>query len=533
MGFGDFLSKAIGAVGNLVSHSPIVKSLAPLAGIISHAVPIVGPIIDNAIPAIEAIFSKDSTSPNPGEDPKPPTDEQLSAPVLIELKRQEGDIKAILQAVQSIKTDLDKSLKELSDDLSSKLELTATQIKDMFADALYDQLYTIIQSAAVWIENHQSQLKVTAQDGPDKFGPLLVKEGNLIEQRIDLQKGIASIETNITNSGKIPAQRMLDLYLLGVHWLLIYDKSSIIVTRGIEARSLYVEGQQWKSYLESVNNLTNDIDELRHDAIRARNVLGKLIDRISKDREKSVNIVGEGETTHIQDDWPIFSVGWMPLPGLRTALGLPESIPFKSYNGLVIGNNSPNIVLLLWKVYARQAVEFSLDPARAVMNHLEDNIRQWNSRVPVGPTKNLPTGKQHIAASVVSEKDSKSLSLFLKDENFVGRKIKYALTYCNTYGESYSSGWSKQCDIEEETYAVKINLHPIKFDNDPLADLPLITGPDDTAVEPQRSIRRKLYVRYIEDHGKNDVVIYLGEVGEHEEVVYHEFQQKQPEGSKE
>ncbi|PTB34750.1 hypothetical protein M441DRAFT_32533 [Trichoderma asperellum CBS 433.97] len=81
MGFFDFISSAVKDVKNLILHSPIVKSLAPLAGIVAHAVPIVGPIIDNAAPATEAIFSKDNASPNPGEDPKPSTSEQLNTPV--------------------------------------------------------------------------------------------------------------------------------------------------------------------------------------------------------------------------------------------------------------------------------------------------------------------------------------------------------------------------------------------------------------------------------------------------------------------
>ncbi|EHK99834.1 hypothetical protein M7I_4329 [Glarea lozoyensis 74030] len=46
MGFLDFVSSAIGAIKDVVSHSPIVKALAPIAGIIAHAVPSVGPIID-------------------------------------------------------------------------------------------------------------------------------------------------------------------------------------------------------------------------------------------------------------------------------------------------------------------------------------------------------------------------------------------------------------------------------------------------------------------------------------------------------
>ncbi|RHZ53091.1 hypothetical protein CDV55_102511 [Aspergillus turcosus] len=550
MGFGDFFSAAIGAVKNLVSHSPIVKSLAPLAGIISHAVPIVGPIIDNAIPAIEAIFSKDNTSPNPGEDPKPPTVEQLNAPVLVELKRQQGDITAILETVKGIKDELGASIMKLQADFKDKLALTVQEIQTMFAKQLYDKLYTTVRDSAQWIEDHQTILKITAQDGPDKFKPLLFDHGNLLEQRDKLRACIGEIQTDVEKSGTVPAQQMLDLYLLAIHWLLIFDKVSsrelcglsktcrqkadivprIIVTRGIYARALYVDGQKWSYYLEAVNNLTNDINELRTHAIKARDVLRHIVTEIPKDREQKVKLVGEPDKPdkqYIEDEWPALSVGWIPLPTLRKELGLEESVEMISHKALALGGNNPKILIRLWQEYAVQAVEFSLGPARAVMNHLEENIRQWNSRVPVAPTKTLPPGEQHIKIDIVASKEEpKAKSFFLQDENFVGKKLKYTLTYCNTYGESCSSTWSEQKDVHEDTYAIKLQIHPIKFDNDPLDTLPRVKGPDNKDLAPQRSIRRRLYVGYTEDHGHKDVNIYLGEIDEYQEIVYHAINKK-------
>ncbi|KAL4863320.1 hypothetical protein BDV12DRAFT_29891 [Aspergillus spectabilis] len=206
----------------------------------------------------------------------------------------------------------------------------------------------------------------------------------------------------------------------------------------------------------------------------------------------------------------------MPFPSLREQLGLDQTVETKSHKALALGGNNPDIVLRLWQQYAVQAVDFSLGPARAVMNHLEESIRQWNSRVPVGPTKNLPAGEQHSKVSIAtSNEDPNSKSILLQKESFVGKEVNYTLTYCNTYGESFSSAWSEQCP------AVKLEIHPIKFDNDPLDALDPVKGPDGKALAPQRSVRRRFYVGYTEDHGEKDVTIYLGEIAEYEETVYH------------
>jgi len=83
-----------------------------------------------------------------------------------------------------------------------------------------------MSSLRQWIEDHQTLLQITAQDGPDKFKPLLFDHGNLLEQRDKLRACIGEIQTDVEKSGTVPAQQMLDLYLLAIHWLLIFDKVS-------------------------------------------------------------------------------------------------------------------------------------------------------------------------------------------------------------------------------------------------------------------------------------------------------------------
>ncbi|KAK5095984.1 hypothetical protein LTS08_007866 [Lithohypha guttulata] len=69
MGFFDFIGKAVGAVKNLVQQNPIVKEIANITGVVAHAVPGLGPAIDVAVPAMQAIFSDNSPSPSAPSNP--------------------------------------------------------------------------------------------------------------------------------------------------------------------------------------------------------------------------------------------------------------------------------------------------------------------------------------------------------------------------------------------------------------------------------------------------------------------------------
>jgi hypothetical protein len=75
-------------------------------------------------------------------------------------------------------------------------------------------------SVRKWIEHHQSLFKVTAQDEPDKFKRCSsIREIFSTRERSPLHC-VGEIETDVLNEGIVPAQQMLDLYLLAIHWLL-------------------------------------------------------------------------------------------------------------------------------------------------------------------------------------------------------------------------------------------------------------------------------------------------------------------------
>ncbi|KAL5343365.1 hypothetical protein BJX70DRAFT_167105 [Aspergillus crustosus] len=169
------------------------------------------------------------------------------------------------------------------------------------------------------------------------------------------------------------------------------------------------------------NKLHDMFVKLRNHAINARDVLQRVIEETPKGREQRVKLISSPENMpYIEDNWPVLSAGWFLLQRLRKELGLEESAEFISHKALALGGNNPDIVLRLWREYAVQAVDFSLGPARAVVNHLEESVRQWNSRVPFAPTKNLPDGEEHIKArAVTSAVHSKSKSFFLEKGNFL------------------------------------------------------------------------------------------------------------------
>lgn len=106
-----------------------------------------GPIIDSAIPAIETIFSKDNTAPNAGEDPKPPTSEQLNAPILVELKQQQGNIEAILKTGQGFQNNLNQSFEDLKKEFEGKLDMNLEETLKALAIDKYDELFTVVRDS--------------------------------------------------------------------------------------------------------------------------------------------------------------------------------------------------------------------------------------------------------------------------------------------------------------------------------------------------------------------------------------------------
>ena len=94
MGFFDFVGKTFHTIEGVVTDSPIIGSLSKVASMVAHAIPGVGPVIDAAIPAVQAIFSNEAahTSEASGEiDP--------ALPHTVNLERSALEIKADLQEV--------------------------------------------------------------------------------------------------------------------------------------------------------------------------------------------------------------------------------------------------------------------------------------------------------------------------------------------------------------------------------------------------------------------------------------------------
>ncbi|KAK4219463.1 hypothetical protein QBC37DRAFT_410100 [Rhypophila decipiens] len=60
MGIFDAIANVVSGVGNFVKNSPVLDTIGNLASMVTHVIPGVGPMIDAAVPAINAVFSRDS-----------------------------------------------------------------------------------------------------------------------------------------------------------------------------------------------------------------------------------------------------------------------------------------------------------------------------------------------------------------------------------------------------------------------------------------------------------------------------------------
>ena len=78
-----------------------------------------------------------------------------------------------------------------------------------------------------WLSSRQDTLaKITANSGDEAFDIILDGEGGALALGGYRQKLSVTLVRVITYLHTFPAQQMLDLYLLGVYWLLLYDKVS-------------------------------------------------------------------------------------------------------------------------------------------------------------------------------------------------------------------------------------------------------------------------------------------------------------------
>lgn len=87
----------------------------------------------------------------------------------------------------------------------------------------------MLTGARQYFDSHKLALgKLSASSGPQMFIPYFdSKADSLVTRASNLADEVVRIQTWLTDATFTPPQDFVDLYLLAVHWLLVFDKVSI------------------------------------------------------------------------------------------------------------------------------------------------------------------------------------------------------------------------------------------------------------------------------------------------------------------
>ncbi|KAJ7130377.1 hypothetical protein C8R44DRAFT_731906 [Mycena epipterygia] len=529
MGFFDFIGKAVNVVKGIIHNdSPLIKGLGSVASMVAHAIPGVGPVIDVTVPALDAIFS-DSSSPSQ-QSPTPV--DPLSQPFMVNLKRTEGQINQVLDSVKQMQSTLAGSIHSAAEEIKDKIEELMTYHRHMH----YHDLHTEVLSrvSAYFTQKKDTFKYLTASSTPNAFQEVLDNRPfSLPEQRGKLRDAVFKIQAFLADPTFYPSQDMLDLYIMALHWLLMFDKA-VVVTTGLQAKALKAN-TEYKAYLLATRSLKGKISDLHADATSARETLIQLIKRLEDSCETRVDIVTTvlNPTTHenkvaIRDSWPEVSIGWIPRQKLKDVIKLELETPFTGNADPAQQDASEKAAIaalkdttqhLFFEEILKKNMDLCLRPARAVVESLEDSIRHWNSRIPVAPMG----GKQHVVAEIKLKTEDPGLTenpKYETDPDYVGKQLRYAITYSNSFGESPETDLTPSVKITKQVDYVELKLHPVEFENDPTAGMGPVVNEDGKETKQDRGIRRKIYVQYKLD--ANTVAMnLLGDIGETEETFKH------------
>jgi hypothetical protein len=503
MGFFDFMKRAISAVAGIdIEHSGIAKSLGSVAGMVAHAIPVVGPVIDAGVNALSAVFSNDSPPPQAsGRDLKPELDQAIA----INLKRSEDEIKKALE--ESI-THLQDGLEEKFKKVASLVKQTESEIKRLFSHDAYLTQKSAVTTAIEYMLNHRGQFKkVTASSPVSNFNEFFDNSdggGTLPSARLALRNAITAIEIRLEDTTLVscPSQEMFDLYLMATQYLLLFDKS-IIITRGLKAK-LHRVNQQYSTYIETSTKLYSDIDNLRNDAKHIHEKLSNLVHNFVQRRPKEITcdlFDEEHSALVIEDNWPAMAVGWISQEELKAKIpfSLQKDLDVKTdpskKEQIITDAKKPWVEstnVSFYKEIMQKTLDAYLQPAYAVIDTLEQNLHQWNSRIPVTPST-LEGDEYHVKPTSTQE-DTK----FQGTSLLWGKELRYMVTYVNVFGESPPSDLSPIISLpkNKKIVSVELKLHKLVFDDDPLAGIPAIKVGGNQEVAPDRGIRRRIYVQY-------------------------------------
>ncbi|KAJ7868665.1 hypothetical protein B0H13DRAFT_1896996 [Mycena leptocephala] len=543
MGFFDFIGDAVNVVKGLVhSDSPLIQGLGSVASMVAHAIPGVGPVIDVAVPVLDAIFS-DSSSPSPIADP-------LSQPLTINLRRTEQQINEVLDSVKKMESTLQRSIKSAVGEISNKIDDAVGEIAgrintlmDYHQHMYYHNLHTSVKarinarsrSSSTYFSEKRATFKgLTASSGPIPFDQILTGgDDTLTGQRFLLHETVFKIQESLNDDVFYPSQDMLDLYIMGVQWLLMFDKA-IIITTGLQARA-YNARMQYFDYLKATRRLRETMANLHNDAKSAREALIKLIKRLERGCETRVgyghNVLDPATNlneVYIKDLWPEVSIGWIPRGDMEKVFKEPlrESFPGDADPAKHKENEKAALAKmetrqLLFEQIMQKKMDFCLRPARAVVEHLEDSIRQWNSRLPVSPAP-LPENAQHVVAELKIRPGGSDPDYVL-DPRYIGKHLLYTITYSNSFGESPETNLTPSIEVTKNADHVELKLHPVKFENDPTDGISPVKDGNQKPLKQNRGIRRKIYVQYYIQDTDTTVMQLLGEVGETEDTFQHKL----------
>ncbi|KAI9648349.1 hypothetical protein NHQ30_002982 [Ciborinia camelliae] len=356
MGFFSFIGQAVGAVKNLI--------------VVTEQ----GPMVDVAVPALQAIFSDGSAPPSAPQ-------ERLDQPSnIINLQRTDKMIGDILTECQKIEENMTQRVQLVSEQIKEGV----AAIESLVRHQNFKNQSSKVKSAVKFFDLKQDVLKeITASSGPSAFEQIFPTNSDpaFTQERLELSKTIDNIKTDLEDMFFVPSQETIELYL-------------VIVCRGMQAKSQEAWGQ-YTQYLNTLGRLRSDIITLQKDAKDAHYTLIDLVKRLTNTREAAVSwkeVPENGkQVLKVMDTWQVLGIGWKTQDEVAKAVALTK---FDVTRGAVVSPESTELEdgliranFTLYRDVVAQTLQVYLQPCHAVIESLEDSIRNWKAHLPVSPIK--------------------------------------------------------------------------------------------------------------------------------------------------
>jgi hypothetical protein len=450
------------------------------------------------------------------------------------------EVVSLQQKVQSFVADFNAKADESLKNMQTKLNALDSNLKNSVEKAIQHQNYINRQgeltNAISYFNDTQGHLALTTSNSPEaKFHVLFGSDGlganpdSLQQHRSALHNTLGSIVTVLKDPTNYPSKEMLDLYLVALHWVLIFHKA-IIVTKGLHARMLFAR-EQYENYHLRLQEISDEIGKARNTATTAITDLRWIIGYLKEGRNGRIVLQKRDDTQNnvkkivldFRDDWPTLSIGWLPqkemdrvISGLSTA-----NITFDADKFDETRDNHPFTGMILYRETAMRVLEEHLRPCEAVIESLEVSVQHWTNRMPFEPPQGKPAITKAEAVKGTRPEDQ-------VPSHLIGKSIAYGVTYVSLRGESPLSEMSKTVTITEEHVKVNVDFSEFKFDGDPFANAEP-TKFNDKPVPYNRGFRRRIYIQYQTDptaHTSQMSTEFIGEVNEFETSYPHDLYAK-------